>query len=104
MAKLQQYDGAEQNFSKAIQQNPDFAEAYFNLAVLYAKGRRAQETITNLQNAIRINPEYVEAHFYLAQVYLATNNSQGLAREYEILRNLDPATAERLQQLMKKQN
>ncbi|HSE40733.1 MAG TPA: tetratricopeptide repeat protein [Acidobacteriota bacterium] len=104
LAKLGQYSEAEQSFKSAIEKKPDFAEAYFNLAVLYAKMQRMPDVLENLNRAISINPDYAEAHFYLGQAYIAAKKKEEALKELKILRMLDPKLADQLQIFIEKQN
>lgn len=100
LAKMAQYDQAEENLKKAIQLKPDFAEAYLNLAVVYGKSHRLSEAVHNLKQAIYYKPNNVEAHFYLGQAYLAAGDKDSANQEYQILRKLDRNAAQRFQALM----
>ena len=97
---MAQYDQAEENLKKSIQLKPDFAEAYLNLAVVYAKSHRLSEAVNNLKQAIYYKPDYVEAHFYLGQAYIAAGDNNGANQEYQILSKLDRNAAQRFQALM----
>lgn len=100
LAKMAQYDQAEENLKKAIQLKPDFAEAYLNLAVVYGKSHRLSEAVHNLKQAIYYKPNNVEAHFYLGQAYLAAGDKDSANQEYQILSKLDRNAAQRFQALM----
>ena len=56
---------AESNYRKAISKNPNFAEAYENLAKILQDLGKHDEAEMNFKHAISINPGYANAHFNL---------------------------------------
>jgi tetratricopeptide (TPR) repeat protein len=91
------YDRAEEFFRKAIEQNPDFAEAHFNLAVVYAKTGRLPEAIKSLEQCVRANPNYTEAHYHLALAYLQAHDARAAFNEYRIVMKLNPGVGKQLE-------
>ena len=59
-------------YQAALRINPDYAEAHYNLGVVYGQQGRTDEAIREYQAALRINPDYAEAHYNLGVVYWAT--------------------------------
>jgi tetratricopeptide (TPR) repeat protein len=65
-----QVDEAIPHFEKALQIQPDYAEAYINLGnCLYRQGRM-DEAIAHYQKAVEIKPDDVEAHSNLGGALL----------------------------------
>ncbi len=56
--------------------DPDYAEAYSNLAKSYMKLNKYQETIDAYKQVIRIKPNYEMAHLELGIAYLSFNKTQ----------------------------
>ncbi len=54
---------------QAARNNPDDAEAHFNLGVSYIKSGMYKEAIEAYKQAIRIDPDYAEAHYNLGIAY-----------------------------------
>ncbi len=50
------YEQAIENYTRAIELDEAFAEAYFNRGVSYYELGRYQDAITDLSQAIRLNP------------------------------------------------
>ena len=72
------YPGAVTDLEKAIELEPDFAQAYRALG--YAKfniGFNVDAAMTNYQKAIELKPDYGEAHYALAFMYAMGDRSQG---------------------------
>lgn len=57
-----QYKDAELLFKKAIELNPNYAEAYANLGALYAKFKEFDKAIELYQKCIKIKPSYAGAY------------------------------------------
>ncbi len=60
--KCGQYSQAKQYYLKAISSKPDYAEAYFNLALIYEVEGAITEAIDNYQKAIEYNPDHLNAY------------------------------------------
>ena len=56
-------------FQKAIEKNPDFADAWFYIGYCYHFLGRYEEAIESYKQAIRIKPNFAEAHFNLGVAY-----------------------------------
>ncbi len=61
-----QYIEAYQEFQKALNKDPNCAEAYYNLGMVYKAQGSKQEAIIEFQNALRVKPDYIEAKRELA--------------------------------------
>lgn len=58
-------------FQKLVDDYPDLAEPYNNLAALYAAGGDYTRARLTLEQAVRANPNYATAHENLGDVYAA---------------------------------
>ena len=56
-------------YQKAIQINPNFAQARNNLGNVYYNQSKLEEAVVEYQGAITINPNYAKAHYNLGVVY-----------------------------------
>jgi tetratricopeptide (TPR) repeat protein len=65
-------------FLRLTQDNPEYAEPYNNLAVLYAARGNLEAARNALETAVRVNPKYVTAQENLGDVY-----ARLAARAYE---------------------
>ncbi|HPF17593.1 MAG TPA: tetratricopeptide repeat protein [Thermotogota bacterium] len=65
-----EYDKAIESYLKAIDFDPEHAEAYFSLGVVYYKLERYDEAVDAYLKAIEINPEHEEAQNNLGNFYM----------------------------------
>jgi len=100
--RLDKHGEAMEAFKQAIQIKPDFFDAYTQLGVLYSESRMNWEAIEAFKQAIRIKPNIAMAHYLLGMVYLRLNDRNGALGEYNILKDLDPKSAENLFNLIYK--
>jgi len=64
------YDEAITAYHKAIELNPQYATAHYNLGLTYYYGKKMyDEAIAAYKKAIEIDPQYVNAHYYLGVAY-----------------------------------
>ncbi|MFA5292379.1 MAG: tetratricopeptide repeat protein [Phycisphaerae bacterium] len=89
-------------FQKATEENPDDAEAYYNLGVTYGSLGRYQDAIEAYKQAIRIKPDYAKAHNMLGVTYFAIGDNGAALEEYKILKTLDAELANKLFNLINK--
>lgn len=58
LTKLQRYSEAIKAYDSATQIQPEFAEAFYNIACCYAQQNNLELTLDNLNRAINLNSEY----------------------------------------------
>src|SRR5580658_4679519 len=78
--------GARAAFEEAIQVDPNYEEALYNLAVLEEESN-PPEAISLLERAIQIDADYAEAHQALGRLYQTTKDL--LRADYHFRRSLD---------------
>ena len=74
-------------FEKALEIDPNLAEAWVGKGVVFGKYKKYREAITAYEKAIEINPRLAPAHSNLAELFFDLGNLEG-ARE-EVNRTLD---------------
>ena len=62
LQELGQFEEAVQAFDRAIQLNPDNAEAHSNRGVALQRQGRLEEAVQSIDRAIQLNPDYAEAY------------------------------------------
>ncbi len=62
LKNIGQFDVAIEDYTKAININPKFSDAYYNRAVAYDKLSQWGKAITDYSKTIEINPKYLEAY------------------------------------------
>jgi protein O-GlcNAc transferase len=90
------YPEAVEAFQRAIRLQPNAPFAYGGLGTSYHMLRRYQESKEAYQHAIRLKPDFAEAHYGLARTYLMLGDGDGALAEYNVLKTLDPKSAEEL--------
>ncbi len=91
------YDRSLLQLERIVHQNPDSAQAHFDLAEAYATRGRYRDAIAQYREVIDRQPDHAEAHYKLALLYLNHTRMLGGAQvEHRILEELDPVLAEQL--------
>ncbi|NJK67416.1 MAG: tetratricopeptide repeat protein [Microcoleus sp. CSU_2_2] len=88
LARQQNMEGAEAAFRRAIQMDPNFAEAYANLGSILANQNKLAESLPNFENAIRLKPNTPEFHYMLGQVLYAQNKMADAVESVKKARDL----------------
>lgn len=106
---LRQNGLAVENYKKAVdglvkftQANPDYSDGYYLLGNAYFVLQRDSEAIVAYQKCLQLAPRFARARYTLGITYLE-NKKKDLARDqYNILRGIDAAWAEKLRQEIEK--
>jgi tetratricopeptide (TPR) repeat protein len=72
------YSDAAKKFREAIDLDPKFMEAYFNLGMIHERQGDREEAMEVYQTALEENPDDVSASAYVAKLYLGKARSAGL--------------------------
>jgi tetratricopeptide (TPR) repeat protein len=91
--KLGRDTEAIESYKNAIRIKPAYAEAHNNLGVSYGNLGRITEAMGAYKNAVRIKPAYTDAHVNLGNAYLAIGDKNSALAEYNILKSLNPQSA-----------
>ena len=73
-----------------VRQNPDDAEAHFNLGIAYYMLGKYQDAITSYKEAIRIKPDYARWHIDLGHSYVGIGKYQDAIASYKEAIRIDP--------------
>lgn len=68
-SRHQDYDKAILEFTKAIELNPNYADAYHNRGLTYMQKKESDKAISDYQKAIELNPALWQSYRNLAGVY-----------------------------------
>ena len=88
LVKKQDLVGAEAAFRKAIEINPNFAEAYANLGSILANQNKLEEAISNFENAVRLKPNVAVLHYLLGRALYEQNRPKEAVEPLKKARDL----------------
>jgi tetratricopeptide (TPR) repeat protein len=95
--------GAFFHLSESVRLNPDFAEAHYNLGVLFLyelhNGARA---IDCFRTALRLDPKLASVRLALGKAYVASGQWPAAEAEYRALQATQPDLAQQLSEFMAK--
>jgi hypothetical protein len=60
-------------FKRAVDLDPDLADAQYNLGVLYQSEHRLKEAVPRFEEALRVKPDDVDSHYQLALALIDLN-------------------------------
>jgi tetratricopeptide (TPR) repeat protein len=75
---------AVQRFTKAIQLDPNFADAYLGLGVSLLTEKKYAEAVAPLEIAVKHQPGNPAAHYNLATAYARTGRKEDAQREFAL--------------------
>jgi tetratricopeptide (TPR) repeat protein len=84
-----QLDQAEEALQRAVQADPEAAEAWFRLGCVQALGR-PREAADSFRRAIRLKPDHALAHFNLAHRLKELGDPAGAAEEFRAVLRCRP--------------
>ena len=90
-AKLGNYGRAIEDYDRAIEINPQCADAYYNRGAAYAKLGNYRRAIEDYDRAIEIDPECALSHVYRGAAYLELANPGQALSDYDRAIEIDPA-------------
>lgn len=76
-------DKAADWFNKAITAKPDYAEAHYNLGLVYERQGRINEAVTKLEQVLANNPQDVGVAFQLGTLYARANKKDAARQLFE---------------------
>ena len=86
-------------YEKAVELDPNFADAYGGLGVIYWRTGDLAEAIRHCQKAIKIAPENIEFHKNLTRIYWQKGMYDAAAVGYRIILELNPSDESALHHL-----
>jgi len=96
-----EYEKALSYFNKALIAKPDFAIAYYNIAVVFRKIDRREDAVDALSKSIELYPEFNSAHYELGEIYLADNQLDEALKEFKICESIESVVDPELTRLIK---
>ena len=90
----EQYDIAITSYQKAIELNPEFAEAHNNLGNILKTRGHLKDALKSYQAALSINPDFTEGYYNLGVVYKELGELKTAVEYYEKAIEIKPDYAE----------
>ena len=90
------YQQAIKDFDKAIELNPNLAEAYNNRGLVYGKLGNLQQAIKDFDKAIELNPKYAEAYCWRGIAYVILYNRNQATNDLRIAARLGNEEAQNI--------
>lgn len=75
-------DRAVEQFTKSIQDNPNFFVAYHNRAIAYSRKGEYDKSIEDLKKAVQLNPDYPDAYGLMGLVYEIKKDFESALKAY----------------------
>jgi tetratricopeptide (TPR) repeat protein len=92
-AKNRNYDGSIENFTKAIQLNPNNAEYYYDRGVAYFEKFAFDQAIKDFTKAIELNSDYTNAYFNRGIIYDRKGDYDEAIKNFTKVIELEPDKA-----------
>ena len=83
-------NNSREAYTKAIEINPNLADAYLGLGATYYAEDNVEEAITYVKKAVEINPRLMPAHFSLGLLYEYIERVDEAIASYEKTIEIDP--------------
>jgi tetratricopeptide (TPR) repeat protein len=93
-ASQKNYDGAIREFSKAIELDPNYADAYTNRGIAYAGKSDYDRAIADYNQAIWLDPNYADVYNNRGLAYSSKGDSNRAIADYTEAIRLDPKLAD----------
>ena len=88
------YEGAIEEYSKAIEINPDYVHAYNNRGNIYRRQGEYEKAIEDFSQAIRINPDYAWAYNNRGSTYSRQGEYEKAIEDYSQAIRIKPDYAD----------
>jgi len=92
--QLQDYAAAEQDFKKAIELSPGYAQPYFQLGKLYFAQDRPVEAVEAFKMAVKIVPDFVDGQYNLALAEMKVRNTEEARTAFKEVIRIAPDSAQ----------
>ena len=87
---LGEFQKSKSCYEKAIQINPDYAEAHNNLGAVFKELGEFQKAISCYEKAIQINPDYADAYDNLGSILVSLKKFDEAIKIYQQALRLKP--------------
>lgn len=77
-------------FSRAVQQDPAYYEAWYNLGIIQLKTRQNEQALESLENAMALRPENIELHYHMGQALMNAGYVADAVNEFSQVLDVKP--------------
>ena len=92
--KNENFEGALEDFSKAVEKDPKFAEGYLNRGYVHGNMGKLQEALADFDKAIAIDSGYIEAYYNRGFIYGFFEEFEKAIADFNKVIELNPKDAE----------
>lgn len=96
---LGRQEDAVATFAKAVEIDPNYAEAHYNLGVIHSRAERYGEAVESFKRALAARADYPEALYNLGLAYYLMDNNAGLVEQQKKLKAMNSPLASELAKL-----
>ncbi len=89
-----QWDKAIAEYNKAIELNPEYAEAYYNRGIAYGNKGQYDQAISDYTKAIELNPRYAMAYVTRGSAYRQKGQFDQAISDFNKVIEINPEFAE----------
>lgn len=93
-SKKKDYDCAVDNYTKAIELNPQYADAYYNRGVTYDDKGNYDQAIRDYNKTIGVNSQYANAYYNRGNAYNDKGSHDRAIKDYDKAIELNPQYAD----------
>ena len=86
---LENYPDSIQDFTQAININPNYLDAYYNRGCCYFYIKDYPAAVNDFSSAIKINPQYIQAYSARANSYIALGEIIKAEFDFEKVKELE---------------
>jgi tetratricopeptide (TPR) repeat protein len=83
-------NGATANFTQAVQTDPNYAPAHFNLGLAYAIQNKSNDALAEYSKAIQLDPKYAQAYYQRGTLKGQTADFDGAISDFNQVITLNP--------------
>lgn len=84
----------ESHLKQAVTLDPNYADAHFQLGVLYAQERKYREAVVQYERALQINPNVANFHYRLGQALARVGDENRAKEELRVFEKLRQSESE----------
>ena len=85
-----EYETSRSHYLNALEINPNYADAYFNYALLLVELKDVEEAKNNLEKVTEINQNYAEAYYHKARLLSNPDDFEEARKNFETAIDIRP--------------